>query len=512
MPRAPIVSDARPPAVASAAVRRASLLLLVAGLLLMPTRRAAAQEAGAAPSFEPTTESLNRHEVPAWYEDAKLGIFIHWGIYSVPGWAPTSAGELGEVPPEEWFANNSYAEWYLNTLRIEGSPTEAHHAETYGADHDYYDFASTFNEEVQAWDPSRMAELFAEVGARYVVLTSKHHDGFTLWPSRSDNPHLADAHENAERDVVGDLAAAVRDQDLRFGLYYSGGIDWSFKPTVIKNIPDLIDAVPTDEAYASYAQAHWRELIERYEPSILWNDIAYPSAERRRQLIADYYNQYPEGVVNNRWSTPGEIRSAGDIQQSGAHADFTTPEYAQYDEITPKKWEATRGIGHSFGFNRNEGPDDMLTVDELVDSFVDIVSKNGNLLLNVGPRADGTIPQMQVERLRGLGDWLAVNGEAIFGTRPWVEAEGTTAGGVPIRFTQTDGAVYALLLETPSGPELTLENLHLEEGSEVTLLGADGALSWRQDGRDLVVELPGEVDDAVAHALRIAPAPWRLMR
>ncbi len=478
----------------------------------MPTRRAAAQDDGSAPSFEPTTESLNQHEVPAWFEDAKLGIFIHWGIYSVPGWAPTSAGELGEVPPEEWFANNSYAEWYLNTLRIEGSPTESYHAETYGEDYDYYNFASTFNDEVQTWNPEDMAKLFADVGARYVVLTSKHHDGFTLWPSRSDNPHLANEHESTKRDIVGDLAAAVRKQDLRFGLYYSGGIDWSFRPKVIKSIPDLTDAVPTNETYASYAQAHWRELIERYEPSILWNDIAYPSVERRQQLIADYYNQFPKGVVNNRWSTPDEMQNGAGIQRSGVHADFTTPEYAQYDEITPKKWEATRGIGHSFGYNRNEGPDEMLTVDELVDSFVDIVSKNGNLLLNVGPKADGTFPQMQVERLQGLGDWLAVNGEAIFGTRPWVEAGDTTAGGIPVRFTRKDNRVYALLLETPSNFEVTLENFHLEEETEVTLLGTDGTLSWSQNGRDLVVELPDTMDDAVAHTLRIAPMPWRLIQ
>jgi alpha-L-fucosidase len=464
--------------------------------------------------YEATSASLGQHPVPTWFEDAKLGIFIHWGVYSVPGWAPTSAGELGEVPFEEWFANNSYAEWYLNTMQINDSPTQRYHQDTYGGNVDYYDFAETFNEEVEKWDPDAMAALFSDVGARYVVLTSKHHDGFTLWPSRVDNPHLPAAHQGAQRDLVGELADAVRARDMRFGVYYSGGVDWSFKPTVITNLRDLVAAVPTDSAYTAYADAHWRELIDRYKPAVLWNDIAYPSAAKRRQLFADYYNAYPEGLVNNRWSTPTELQQAaaegGGLTNADVHADFTTPEYAQYESITPEKWESTRGVGHSFGYNRNEGLEDMLTVDELVDSFVDIVSKNGNLLLNVGPKADGTIPAMQAERLRGLGNWLAVNGEAIFETRPWVEAEGKTSGGIDVRFTQKDGTVYAVLLDTPAGSQVVIENLHAAEDAQVELLGHGEALSWQQNGRHLVIELPGEVSDAVAHALRIRPTPWRL--
>ena len=464
--------------------------------------------------YEPTSVSIRQHPLPAWFEGAKLGIFIHWGLYSVPGWAPTSAGELGEVPFEEWFTNNSYAEWYLNTLRIDDSPTQQYHYETYGDDADYYEFAATFNKEVRKWDPGTMASLFADVGARYVVLTSKHHDGFTLWPSRVENPHLPVEHQSSERDIVGELAEEVRDRDMRFGLYYSGGIDWSFKPTLITNLQDLVAAVPTDSAYVAYADAHWRELLARYQPAVLWNDIAYPAADKRQQLFADYYNAFPEGLVNNRWSTPAELQNAfaegGGLMDTDVPADFTTPEYAQYDEITPKKWESTRGVGHSFGYNRNEGPEDMLTVNELVDSFVDIVSKNGNLLLNVGPKANGTIPAMQAERLRGLGDWLAVNGEAIFGTRPWVEAEGQTREGVDVRFTKKGEAVYAVLLQTPDSPQLTIENLYVVDEAQVTLLGHDRALQWQQQDRHLRIELPEEIASAAAHTLRIHPTPWRL--
>ena len=486
-------------------------VFLALPLLLLATFPAVAQEQSPPSQYEPNPQSLQQHPLPTWFEDAKLGIFIHWGLYSVPGWAPTSAGELGEVPFEEWFTNNSYAEWYLNTLRIEGSPTQQYHQQTYGAETQYYDFAERFNEEIADWDPDAMATLFEDVGARYVVLTSKHHDGFTLWPSGIDNPHLPAGQQSASRDLVGELAESVRDRGMRYGIYYSGGVDWSFKPTVITNLQDLIAAVPTDSAYTAYANAHWRELIERYRPAILWNDIAYPNAQKRYQLFADYYNEFPAGVINNRWSTPREIRRGGGLTGTGVHADFTTPEYAQYEEITPQKWESTRGIGHSFGFNRNEGPSEMLSVDELVDSFVDIVSKNGNLLLNVGPRADGTIPALQVERLRRLGEWLSVNGEAIFDTRPWVDAEGQTERGIEIRFTQKDNAVYATLLKTPSEGRIVIKNIHAPEGAEIKLLGRSEGLSWRQDGRNLIVELP-QMDPDVAHALRIRPMPWRLMQ
>jgi alpha-L-fucosidase len=356
-----------------------------------------------------------------------------------------------------------------------------------------------------------MARLFGEVGARYVVLTSKHHDGFTLWPSRVDNPNLSVSRQGSKRDVVGDLAEAVRAEGLRYGLYYSGGIDWSFKGTTVANMQRLIAAVPTSEEYVSYADVHWRELIERYEPSVLWNDIAYPSAKKRQQLFADYYNEHPDGLINNRWGTPSELKKAFEAGEGmeglDVPADFTTPEYAQYDEITPKKWEATRGIGYSFGYNRNEGQEEMLSVDELVDSFVDIVSKNGNLLLNVGPKADGSIPEVQVERLRGLGQWLDTNGEAIFGTRPWTVAEDTTRAGIPLRYTKKEGAVYAILLESPLGRRVSIEGLRVSEDSKIHLLGHQSALTWTREQGHLIIELPREMEDAPAHSLRIDPLP-----
>ena len=170
-------------------------------------------------SYEPTLESLQRHTVPDWFHDAKLGIFIHWGLYSVPAWAP-NAGELGEVIAEggwdKWFAENPYAEWYMNSMRIAGSPSQRHHLETYGPDFGYRDFVPMFNEATQEWDPGAWAELFRQAGARYVVLTTKHHDGFLLWPSEHPNPFQENYY--ARRDLVGQLTAAVRKQGMEMGL------------------------------------------------------------------------------------------------------------------------------------------------------------------------------------------------------------------------------------------------------------------------------------------------------
>jgi alpha-L-fucosidase len=484
--------------------------------------------------YEATYRSLRRHPVPAWFHDAKLGIFVHWGLYSVPGWAPLT-GELTDVVAKEgwagWYTRNPYAEWYLNTIRIPESPSHQYHVATYGADFSYDDFAPRFNEAIQKWDPEEWADLFQKVGARYVVLTTKHHDGFLLWPSRHPNPKKE--RYLAARDLVGELTEAVRARGLRMGLYYSGGLDWTFNDLVIRHGLDMFAGVPQGADYVAYADGHWVELIDRYQPSILWNDIGYPAAANLRQLFADYYNRVPDGVINDRFI---QLKAGGDwlfknrlvrsvtswlVGQmmarglfslpAGKHYDYRTPEYSSFKTITDLKWEATRGIAYSFGYNRNEGPEHTLSVRELVHSFVDIVSKNGNLLLNVGPMADGTIPLLQRERLLGLGRWLAVNGEAVFDTRPWVKAEGRTDRGAAVRFTQREGAVYAILLDTPRHRQVTIESLDAGADATVHLLGYGPALNWKQDGVNLAITLPSVLPDGVpgspAYAFRITPPP-----
>jgi len=433
-----------------------------------------------ADAFKPEWDSIRKHEVPAWFEDAKFGMFVHWGLYSVPAWA-TPLGELGEIDFDVWFRSNPYAEWYLNSLRIEGSPTHEHHVETYGADFSYRDFTPMFDQAVQDWDASSMAGLFADVGARYVVLTTKHHDGFTLWPSEVENPHLPPEQRASSRDLVGDLTEAVRANGMKMGLYYSGGLDWSFNPDPIRKFEDLVTTAPQSQDYADYADAHWRELIEKYEPSILWNDISYPPKGDLAQIFADYYNAYPEGVVNNRFET----RIEGDDPR---HHDFVTPEYAKMDAVTDYKWETCRGLGFSFGYNQVETDEHTIGEAELIHLLADIVSKNGNLLLNVGPRPDGSIPEIQEDRLRALGSWLDVNGEAIYGTKPWTRADAQTDDGLEVRFTQTDDARYAILLGNPD--QAAFDAGKVRDDAKITLLGSEADVEFQANDQALEVTLP----------------------
>ena len=442
-------------------------------------------------AYEPTWESLKKHPLPDWFQNAKLGIFIHWGLYSVPAWAPPS-GELGKVDPAKWFTANPYAEWYLNTLRIADSPTYKHHVETYGKNFDYYDFIPKFNAEVAHWNPDSWAKLFRKVGAQYAVLTTKHHDGFTLWPSRVKNPKRTGV-MSASRDLVGELSAAVRGQGLKMGLYYSGGLDWTFTNEPIKSGPDLMRMVPQSEEYARYADAHWRELMDRYQPAVLWNDISYPKAGEVQQLFAKFYNALPEGVVNNRFNAP--------------FADFTTPEYAKYDKITEKKWESCRGLGFSFGYNQVEGPDQVIAPDKLIALLIDIVSKNGNLLLNIGPKPDGGISAIQLDRLEKLGDWLKVNGEGIFDSRPWVRASGPVGGSAEVRFTRKDESLYAYFLDRPNGPSVTVPGVQAAENTKVHVLGTSTPSAWKQNGRDLTIDISQAAPGAYALGLKLTPAP-----
>lgn len=473
-------------------ITRRAFAPLLGSAFFACSKEAPVPEQASAPQFEPAWPSIQSHELPAWFDDAKLGIFVHWGLYSVPAWA-TPLGELGTIEPEVWFKNNPYAEWYLNSLRIEDSPTRKHHNETYGQDFDYYQFAGKFNEETAKWDPAAMAQVFADVGARYVVLTTKHHDGFTLWPSNVENPHADGRDLHAARDIAGDMANAVRAAGMKMGYYYSGGLDWTFNPKPVRTGADVRGTIIHTDEFARYADAHWRELMDRYQPTILWNDIGYPKQGDLVHIFADFYNSTPDGLVNNRFETgiPGD---------PPRHHDFTTPEYAKMESITDYKWETCRGLGYSFGYNAVEGEEHTIAEDKLIQLLADIVSKNGNLLLNVGPRPDGSIPQIQLDRLRALGVWLDINGEAIFGTRPWTRADAKTADGADVRFTSKAGDVYAIVFGDPAGKEITIPDA---PAGTVSLLGA-GALESSAANGALTIRMPVQLPSKHAHAVKIS--------
>ncbi len=442
-------------------------------------------------SYQPTIESLDTHPLPQWYAGAKLGIFIHYGLYSVPGWAPLSHPDH-DFRNIDYIRNNPYAEWYLNVMRIPGSPTEAYHREHFGADFNYYDFAPIFNRESQKWNPDQWATIFHEAGARYVVLTSKHHEGFTLWPSTTPNPTptLPLNRQHAERDIVGDLTTAVRKQGLHMGLYYSGGYDWTFNTGPIMTSADYQSVKPETEAYGKYAFAQIHELIDRYHPDVLWNDIDWPKTGNALQVEADYYNAVPDGVIDDRFGI--------------AHADFTSPEYKKLDEISPKKWEECRGLGRSFGYNRAEGEAETIAPGELIALLVDIVSKNGNLLLDVGPEADGTIPPVQMERLKALGAWLNQNGEAIYDTTPWTKAVGKSVEGDDLRFTRKGDDLYVIVLGKPKGQTITIEDLPAKAGIPITQLGDNNELSAKVQSGNLKIVLRAPLQGNYAYTFKVA--------
>lgn len=463
-------------------------LLFGAALPLFVLSHATAQ----APShYEATLESLNQHPLPQWYDDAKLGIFIHWGLYSVPGWATLQHPDH-DFGNKDYLKYNPYAEWYYNTLRIPGSPTETYHRQHYGADYNYYNFAPIFDKDIQKWNPDQWAKVFSDTGAKYVVLTTKHHEGFTLWPSSTPNPTLPPDRQHATRDIVGELTKAVRAHGMQMGLYYSGGYDWTFVPGPIATPDDGPKVEPKSEAYGKYIFAQIHELIDRYKPAVLWNDIAWPESGHALQVMADYYNAIPDGVVDDRFSVP--------------HADFTSPEYQDVPDIKPKKWEECRGLGRSFGYNRAEGEAETIAPDKLIYMLVDIVSKNGNLLLDVGPESDGTIPPVQMERLRALGAWLRQNGDAIYGTHPWKRAVGSTTEGLDVRFTQKKGDLFVTLLGKPTSSSITLKDLAAQPSSPITLLGSSTPLKWKQQGSNLEVSLPATLPGNYAYVLKMKPA------
>ncbi|AQG82447.1 alpha-L-fucosidase [Spirosoma montaniterrae] len=451
--------------------------------------------------YDTTRASIDKHPLPGWFDDAKLGIFVHWGLYSVPGWAKGTKKPLQEIlattKGEEWFANNPYAEWYMNSLRIDGSSTQQYHKATYGDSFSYDDFVPVFNREIKKWNPNQWAKLFKDAGAQYVVLTTKHHDGFLLWPSKQPNPFKKNY--QASRDIVGELTQAVNGQGLKMGLYYSSGLDWTFNQKTINNFPDLFTAGPQQPEYVTYLGNHWRELTDRYNPYVLWADIGSPKAYNPVPVIAEFYNKNPQGVVNNRHTFEFAAPSA----KPAVHYDFTTPEYQMLDSIARKKWETCRGIGLSFGYNRTEDAATFLSVDGLVDSFVDIVSKNGNLLLNVGPEADGTIPAGQLERLNGLGVWLKTNGEAIYGTRPWTKAEAKTSTDGRVRFTKKGESLYAILLDEPTGKTVTISELPLTDVRAVTALSDGKPVKHTFANGTLTLTMPAKQAKSVAYAFRI---------
>jgi alpha-L-fucosidase len=360
---------------------------------------------------------------PPWFAKPQMGIFVHWGLYSVPAWAPRGHAihDLMRDDYDHATVLAPYAEWYANAMTVTGSPTALHHQSTYG-NSPYEDFRAAFDSQSQAFDADAWAQSFVDAGASYVVFVTKHHDGYCLWPTQIDNPHRSGWH--SQRDFVGELADAVRAKGMRFGVYYSGGLDWTFYHRPISNMGDMLACVPPGQDYRGYAAAQVRELIDRYKPSVLWNDIAWPDKADVPALFSDYYTAVPDGVVNDRWlgetklfaslRTPEGLArfndqkklslatSGGQLTMSAPpHCDFRTVEYGLGTPPLTQKWEACRGVGQSFGYCGDEDETDHLSHEEVRDMKRVTMEQGGNLLINIGPKADGSIPSLQLKALLG---------------------------------------------------------------------------------------------------------------
>jgi len=442
--------------------------------------------------YEAKWESLDRRPMPTWFLDAKFGVFIHWGVYSVPAWA--QAGE--------------YAEWYWNRLPskdLKWAPSVEFHAKNYGANFDYMDFAPKFTAEL--FNARQWADLFARAGIKYVVPTSKHHEGFALWPSAEASRTWGRPWNAAEigpkRDLMRELADATREKGLKFGFYFSL-YEW-FNPLWLSDKPRYV---------AEHMMPQFKDVVTRYEPSIIFSDGEWdlPSKDWcSEELLAWLFNESPsknEVVVNDRWGK--ETRHK--------HGGYYTTEYAAGMRDDSHAWEESRGMAFSYGYNRAERYDDYKTGREFILVLVDLVSRGGNLLLDIGPAADGTIPPLMEQRLLEIGDWLKVNGEAIYGTRfagrscQWTTGEQPKqeygefmvkytlldqVGQAPkdgravkqVFFTKKPDALYAITAGWP-GKELVLRGVKVPAGAVVTMLGVPGNLRVTVSGDTLTITPP----------------------
>jgi alpha-L-fucosidase len=409
-------------------------------------------------TYEPTWDSIDQRPTPIWFQDAKFGIFIHWGVYAVPAWGP----------------KGSYAEWYWHELHDTHKPTWKFHQQTYGRDLQYQDFANRFKAEL--FNPGEWADLFARAGAKYVVLTSKHHEGFCLWPNeQSWNWNSVDV--GPHRDLCGDLSKAVRNRGLKMGFYYSL-YEW-YNPLYLSDFERFRD---------EHFFPQFKDLVNRYQPSLIFADGEWdhPSQEwHSPELLAWLFNDSPsreDVVINDRWGK----------ETRGKHGGYYTTEYGEVHvgkgKDVPKgshPWEENRGIGRSFGYNRNENVDDYRSAKDLIQLLVDMTAQGGNLLLDVGPTADGRIPVIMQQRLVEMGDWLKVNGEAIYGTRPWKQP----ADGNLVRYTRKGDAVYAICYGWPE-QELVLPSVKGGAQTTVTLLGRPGTFKSSAGDGGLRIEVP----------------------
>ncbi|MGE5293743.1 MAG: alpha-L-fucosidase [Solirubrobacterales bacterium] len=449
--------------------------------------------------YEPNWASIDKRPTPQWWVDAKFGIFIHWGLYAVPAWS----------------VRGEYSEWYWNRImgdKAKNGPWWQYHAKTYGADFPYSEFAPQFKAEL--YDPNQWADIFLRSGAKYIVLTSKHHDGFCLWPSQEANKSWGRPWNSVDigpgRDLLGDLTTAVRAKGIHMGFYYSL-YEW-YNPLWVTDRAMYVD---------KHMFPQFKDLVTRYKPEVIFSDGEWDmhSKEwRSEELMAWLFNESPvkdSVVIDDRWGKDSRHK----------HGGYYTTEYGAGLSSGAHPWEECRGMGHSFGYSRTEALSDYRSAREMVLMLVDIVSRGGNLLLDIGPAADGTIPVIMEERLTQIGDWLKVNGEAIYGTRTWkntiqwtdgkrpevgygkeymakydiAELTGKPTGDkavIEAFFTTKDGTLYVITPRWP-GEKLVVKDVEVAPNTAVTMLGVAQSIRWDRSGSNLTIQVPALSADEV---------------
>jgi len=456
-------------------------------------------------TYQPNWESLDSRPVPQWFKDAKFGIFIHWGVYSVPGWC----------------TKGNYAEWYQQGLQSSDTARQQFHAKKFGT-RTYYDLANDFKAEL--FNPDEWAKLFEQSGAKYIVLTSKHHDGFTLWPSKEANKtwgfpwNAADI--GPKRDLLGDLFKAVRKTSVHAGMYYSL-YEW-FNPLWKKDKKKFA---------AEHTWPQMKELINTYQPDVFWTDgdwEAPPETWKSQEFLTWLYNESPvknKVIVNDRWGEGVRF----------AHGGIYTPEYQPGLDFADHYWEESRGMGFSYGYNREEDAWDYNSTQSLVLQLIDKVSRGGNFLLDIGPDEHGKIPPIMQERLLQMGEWLKINGEAIYNTSKWKQAsqwsEGRTdykpagsSGDLLLKLTidpepgyavkelffsynEQQNNLYAIFPKYPDNKKIVLRNIQLPAATEINFLSTGEKLNWTLQGKDTWVTLPdyspNKIKAPYAYVLRI---------
>lgn len=401
-------------------VKQSLLSTLVIVLLFIAPVTIAQRDNG-----EMSWEQLQARPYPQWFSDAKLGIFIHWGVYSVPSYGGAE----------------SYAEWFLLGLRSGNKDRVDFVKKNYGENFTYRDFAPLLKAEL--FDADEWAGIFKNSGAKYIVLVSKHHDGYTLWPSKYA-PGWNSVEVGPKRDIVGELSDAVKKQGIRLGLYYS--------------LPEWGNPLHNwygdpNDSIRDYVEQHmipqFKELVSTYRPDLIFTDGEwYNSAAQwhARELISWYYQLVgPDAIVNDRWG-------------SGADIGFKTPEYSSGGLQTDRPWAEVRGLGRSFGLNRNEKLSAYMTSTELIHLFARTVAYGGGLIINVGPSADGKIPLLQQERIEDLGSWLKINGEAIYESTKWIKS----GEEKPVKMERTDPQVKFNWVRNSPGYPISEDNFSVE--------------------------------------------------